>query len=187
MYKPFKPGRIIKKFRAEDGREVVFRYPKLSDVDDCLKLINSLIGERARILLVKKLTKRGEYEWLRNVIKDMKSGKKIQILVDVGGRVAGSAEIRRKKDTAESHIGDLGISIAKGYRDIGIGSELIKTLIQMAKEKWKIEIAKISVISDNKRAMHVYKKLGFRIVGRIPGGYKREGKYLDEILLVKEV
>jgi len=46
-----KPGRIIRTFSARDGRNVVLRTPRWEDLDDLLELINSLVEERANIIM----------------------------------------------------------------------------------------------------------------------------------------
>ncbi len=38
----FRQGKIIRKFRARNGREIVLRYPKTGDVGGILKMVNKM-------------------------------------------------------------------------------------------------------------------------------------------------
>ena len=71
-----------------------------------------------------------------------------------------------------------------GYRDVGIGSEILKTLISQAK-KIGCRTVYLSVFSSNERAIHVYEKIGFKETGRKPDKIFKNGRYVDEIIMTK--
>lgn len=52
--------------------------------------------------------------------------------------------------------------VKKEYRNKGIGQELLKNMIALCKEKGYRQIA-VGVDTDNKNAIHIYKKFGFEI------------------------
>ena len=45
----------------------------------------------------------------------------------------------------------------------------------------------ISVTTEAKKALHIYKKFGFEEYGSRPMAYQVEGRFLDEILMVKKL
>jgi N-acetylglutamate synthase-like GNAT family acetyltransferase len=53
-------------------------------------------------------------------------------MAEIDGRVIANSELKRGRGDA-SHIGEIGITIKDGYRNIGIGTEMLKTLISQAK------------------------------------------------------
>jgi RimJ/RimL family protein N-acetyltransferase len=55
----------------------------------------------------------------------------------------------------------------KEYRGTGIGTELMRVLLDLGKNVLKSKVAKLNVYEPNKRAKHVYEKIGFKEVGRI--------------------
>ncbi len=55
-------GSIIESFTAKDGRRIVLRTPKWSDLDDFLEMINSLVREGADINLDSTVTRENEME-----------------------------------------------------------------------------------------------------------------------------
>jgi len=180
-----KAGALIHRFTAKDGREVVLRTPRWEDLDDLLELINSLVDEGADITMIEKITRNEELEWLSQLLPRIEKDEIFHIVAEVDGRVIASSNLRKKKGNA-SHVGDIGIIIKNGYRDVGIGTELLKTLINRAKAVG-LEILTLRVFSSNTRAIHVYEKTGFHETGRIPNGRFKDGRYFDEIIMVKNV
>ena len=54
-----------------------------------------------------------------------------------------------------------------------------------AKKILKIKIIRLNAFAANKRALAFYKKMGIKRLGRIRGGLKYYGRFMDEIILVK--
>jgi RimJ/RimL family protein N-acetyltransferase len=180
----FREGKVIRQFSMK-GKKVAFRYPRKNDLDGFLKNINSLVDEKAYLLIQKKLTRSQERKWLEGNMKDMRKGDVVQVCVDLDGRFAGSSQIKRKHGDARRHIVELGISIHRDFRGMGIGTELMKTMEALAKSHMKAKVLELSYEEDNIRSKHLYEKLGYKEVGRIPKGINHYGKYMDEVLMVK--
>ena len=83
-------------------------------------------------------------------------------------------------------MGVLGIIIKDNYRDIGIGTKMLETLILQAKNMG-LRILTLTVFSTNKRAKHVYEKVGFKETGRIPKDIFKNGKFIDQLIMVKDL
>jgi RimJ/RimL family protein N-acetyltransferase len=180
----FREGRIIRAFSLK-GRDVVFRYPKKGDLGNFLRHINSLVDERACIAMQKKITRAKEKKYLEELFREIRKGDKIKVCVEVDGRYAGDSSISRKKGHAMSHVITVGIALGKDFRNMGIGSELLKTMETLGRKEMKGRVLEISYLQMNDRARHVYEKAGFREVGRIPMGARHYGKYMDHVLMVK--
>ena len=176
-------GQIIHTFTAKDGRDVILRTPKWEDIDNLLELINSLIDENADIWMREPVTRNEQIDWLSRRLAAIEKGQVIQIVAEVQGHVIANTDVKIKTGQ-RSHVGDIGIIIKRGYRDIGIGTEMLKQLIAQARERG-LKIVTLGVFATNKRAHHVYEKLGFRECGRIPGEIYKDGRYIDHITMVK--
>ncbi|MBO3803362.1 MAG: GNAT family N-acetyltransferase [Candidatus Brockarchaeota archaeon] len=181
-----KVGEILRRFKAKDGREVVLRAPKWGDLDGLMQLINSLVEEGAEIEYDAKKTRDEEVDWLSRSIAQLEKGNALYLVAEVDGRVVASSGVTRRSAPCESHVGDLGIVVKAGYRDVGIGTEVIRTLIEEARAMG-LKILVLTVFATNERAIHVYEKAGFRQTGRIPNGIFRNGKYVDRVIMVKEM
>lgn len=100
-------------------------------------------------------------------------GKKDDIcyVAEVEGKVVGAVWTRIINDYG--HIDDetpsLSISILKEYRNLGIGTELMKQIILALKDKGYKQVS-LSVQKVN-NAVRMYKKVGFEIVHENEGDY----------------
>ena len=82
------------------------------------------------------------------------------------------------------HRASLGIAVVQEYWNTGLGTVLINGAIDLAR-KAGYEQLELGVFSDNSSAIHLYQKLGFREVGRMPNAFKLpDGSYSDEIMMV---
>ena len=80
-------------------------------------------------------------------------------------------------------MGELGIVIKSGYRDAGIGTEMLGILVDESRKR-ELKLLVLRLFADNDRARHVYEKLGFREAGRVPRALCRNGEYSDEVIMV---
>jgi RimJ/RimL family protein N-acetyltransferase len=178
-----KSGKTIRSFSAKDDREVVLRTPKWEDLDDFLELINSLVDERADILRTEKVSREEEIDWLSKVLSRLEKDETFYIVAEVNGKVVAVSEINRRSGY-EKHVGVIGIAIRNGFRDLSIGTEMMKTLVEQA-QKMGLKVLTLTAFATNKRAIHVYEKVGFVQTGTIPKKHFKEGRYIDEIILTK--
>ena len=178
-----KSGRILETFTVKDGRTVVLRTPKWEDLDDLLGLINSLVEEKAEIIVDEKVSREQEAEWLSDVLLRLEKGQIFFLVAGVEGKVVASSDIHFGKGS-EKHVGALGIAVQSGLRDLGIGTLMMRTMVNEAR-RIGLKLLVLSVFVTNKRAIHVYEKLGFMQTGKVPKKHFRQGKYVDEIAMAK--
>jgi L-amino acid N-acyltransferase YncA len=178
-----KSGKIVRSFFAKDGRKVVLRTPKWEDLDDFLELINSLVEERADILRAERVSREEEIDFLSKVLSRLEKDEMFYLVAEVDGKVVAVSEIS-KRGGYEKHVGVIGIAIRNGFRDLGIGSEIMKALVEQA-QKMGLKVLLLSAFATNKPAIHVYEKVGFVQTGTIPKKHFKEGKYINEIILTK--
>jgi len=79
--------------------------------------------------------------------------------------------------------------IISACRGVGMGKYLMAEVIKLAKRelKPKPEIIRLSVFSNNKPAISLYRKIGFKEVGRIPKQIQYQGKLVDEIIMLLDL
>jgi len=172
-------------FSTRDGRRVVLRSIKWEDLDDCLEFINSLVEEGADILRETKVSREEEAEWLGRRLARIDRGEIIDVVAEVDGKMVANSEVEKRSGPL-SHMGNLGIAIRSGYRGIGIGTKIMQTLIKESK-KTGLKILVLDVFDINETAKALYKKMGFREVGRTPKGVRKKGKYVDLIHMAREL
>jgi len=181
-----KAGSIFKKVKLKDGTVAVLRAPKWEDIDEFLAFINGLVDEGDLYIGVQtKPTREQELDWLANKLTQIEKGEVVVCVAEVAGHVVGSSSVT-KKSGVKSHVGELGIGVHKDYRNLGLGTEMLKVLIGESR-KMGLKIVLLNVFSENDRAIHVYEKVGFKEVGRIPIAIFKWERYLDEIIMAIEL
>jgi RimJ/RimL family protein N-acetyltransferase len=177
--------KILEK-RVISDRNVVFRYPKSSDLIEMMKTINSLVEEHVDIAKATKVNYKQEKIWLTDVLKSIRKNESIMIVAQVDGDVVGSCQVTRDIFDVSRHVGTLGVALQKEVRGIGIGTRLVKLCLTESK-KIGIKIVKIYVFDTNKEAMKFYKKFGFKEIGRIRRGVLHNNRYKDDIIMTKQL
>jgi RimJ/RimL family protein N-acetyltransferase len=181
-----KPGKVVKRFQR-NGMDVTFRYPKWKDLPHAMEYINSLVEERAPIGMQKKVDLKKEKEWLSGVFRKMRKCDAVTLTVEINGMYAGTASISRNSLDANRHVCKVGIGLGKRFRGKGIGTELLETLVQQARDVLKCRIVELSYYEHNAIGKRVYEKCGFKEAGKIPKGCNFYGKYYDEIIMVRNI
>jgi len=68
-------------------------------------------------------------------------------------------------------------------RNFGLGRRLVDAVVKHASER--VEQLQLAVVGENQAAYRFYKNLGFVEYGRETKALKQDGRYYDEILMVK--
>jgi RimJ/RimL family protein N-acetyltransferase len=92
--------------------------------------------------------------------------------------IIGWCDIRRDPTPVYSHVGHLGMGVAKVHRGQGLGRQLIEAALADARSK-NFERVELSVYARNTRARALYEKVGFRLEGTRLRGKKVDGEYDD--------
>ncbi|MBY7026335.1 GNAT family N-acetyltransferase [Clostridium botulinum] len=174
------------KVELKDETECILRSP---DEQDAEKMIEYLkMTSKETYFMVRypeeiKITVNEEREHLKN---NLISDKDIMIAAFVNDELADNASISCVRNHIKlKHRAVFGISIKEKYWNNGVGSILIKTIIEQAK-KMGYEQIELGVFADNKKAQILYKKYGFEIWGTTKNAYKlKDGTYRDEIIMGK--
>lgn len=175
-------------FKSRKGREIFLRYPKWSDVQIMHDYINTLSMERTYIRLQgEEITVEDEQNYIKSALDKIDEKLGVMLLAFHEDELIGIAEISMK-DKIEDHIGVLGISIAKDYRDEGIGTNLLEcTVEQTLTNIPKLAIVVLEVYGANEKAIQVYKNVGFVEFGRLPKGVHFHGDYIEQCYMYKTV
>lgn len=105
-----------------------------------------------------------------------------------GDRAVGNCAISRHGDRIKvRHRCDLAIALEQAYCGLGLGTQLMTMAVHLA-EEMGFEQLELGVYADNERAMALYRKMGFRECGRLPGAFRlKDGTHIDEITMVRPV
>lgn len=100
------------------------------------------------------------------------------------GEPVGSANLYLQSFAKLAHHSLFAIIIEKSMRGKGVGTALLKELIRLAKESFHLEFLYLEVYEGNP-AIGLYKKLGFREIGKHTHFIKEGDKYYSKIFMEK--
>ena len=171
-------------FKSTKGNEVEFRLLNENDAENVKNTFEELIKE-TRFLLKNPTEFSIDVESERKWIQDhLDADNRLLIGIFVNGKYVGNGELMPVSNREKiRHRSQIDIGLREEFCNEGIGTELLKELIDYAR-KYGYEKLELGVFAINERAIHTYKKVGFKECGRIKNAFKLlDGSYSDEILM----
>lgn len=93
---------------------------------------------------------------------------------------------RRSRSRKESHTGWIGsIYVRPAHRRKGVAGALLEALIDHAANE--VDQIILTVNAENKSAIALYERHGFRVYGRMPRSLHIDDRYYDEIEMIRPV
>lgn len=159
--------------------QVIYRRAQESDAERIVDFYNFVGGETSYLSFEKDeypMNVKEQEEEIRSL-----EGKKasIMLLAMDGEEIVGIATIHSSAKIKARHDGELGIVVAKKYQGQGIGTELIRQLIEWAKGNGVTTRISLDTRADNVKAVELYMKFGFVVEGCRRNSTLLDGKYYD--------
>jgi len=188
-----KPGHVYKRFTTDTRKQVTLRAVQWEDLDRLLLFINNLVNEkrgdkRAGLYagFDEKVTREEEAEWLAQTLVEIERGEVISAIAEISGKVIANGEVTRGKYKDTRHHGHLGLTMIGEYRGQGIGNKIIGTLVRESRRAG-LRTLEVEFLAQNEAARRAYEKVGFNRAGIIPHKVFRGGKYLDGLIMSREL
>ena len=115
-----------------------------------------------------------EMQYLEKMHQDDRS---VQLIAWKAGKIIGDISLTALERRMQ-HRSELGMAVLRDYWHKGIGGLLLKKCIEYARSHG-VEIIHLEVRSDNRWAIHLYEKYGFKRIGTFPAFFKIDGRYYD--------
>lgn len=176
-----------KKFLLKDGRTVVVGSPTVEDAEDLARHYHLVAIETPFLINDLEDGEKSVEDEIKWVEKETLSPNSFAIAAKIDGKVVGLANISGRSKFRVKHRCEIGISIQKAFWGLGIGTLLMQTLVEKAKEMG-LEQMELAVHDGNKSAIGLYKKFGFVDAGWMPNCFKyKDGSYAGLVRMYKDL
>lgn len=169
--------------KLKNGIEAEFRELEAKDAQSVLDYL-VIVGKETTNLLIDEEGLGISIEEEEQIIERYRAHSVSMMLgCFVHGRLVAVSNLSSNQRKKIMHVANLGVSVLKEYWGIGIGKQLMNMLIDHARQTQTIKIIRLDVRADNEKAIHLYKKLGFKEIGYFKKAFVIHGEYYDEIMM----
>lgn len=110
------------------------------------------------------------------------------VATDEDRNILGSYYIRPNQPALGSHVCNCGYIVDEGCRGKGIASAMGEHSLREAVELGFRAMQFNLVVATNEPSLYLWKKLGFEVVGRLPGAFRhRRHGFVDAFVMYKQL
>ncbi len=179
----------LTKHKLKDGTEIILRHGVEDDAKTLVETVRTYVEQNEG-----QVWEPGEFDkteaedrkWIRGMLDNP---RELLILAVAGEQIVGNIDFHAGTRRRTAHTGHFGMGILPEWRSRGLGTLLLGTLIEWARQVPDLEKLSLRVIASNERAIGLYRKHGFQQEGRGIREFRySDGSYADDIsmgLLIK--
>ncbi len=177
---------LPKEIWLKKGLSCVLRSPEKEDAKEALDFLIKVNGESPYLLRYPEEAASYTIEEEEGLLLGQKNAPRtLMLMAFVDENLVAIAQFSSSSLIKTRHRASLAISILKEYWALGLGTVLLNTLYEKAKEIG-VKQMELEVVEGNERAQALYEKCGF-----MPYGFRKnsiqlkEGTLLGETLMMK--
>ena len=142
-----------------------------------------LIAERLPVLFRRDQAPTVEHQ--HDMIRRLSATPRSALFVaESDGQLVGMLDFHGHQKPQRAHAGEFGMSVAKTWRNKGVGTRLLNYLSEWAIAEG-LRRLELSVFSNNDSAIVLYRRCGFIVEGRQQEAVLVDGAYVDIVLMAK--
>ena len=164
--------------------DIIYREALASDAEALLTHIHTVGGETDFLTYGNDSFNISPEREARFITRFLSSERDIMLVALDGDRVVGNAIIEHNRIPRLAHRAELSVTVLRDYWGRGIGTRLIEMLIDFSCTAGH-DVITLTVRADNERAISLYKKLGFTLVGEMKNYFKISGVSYNAFLMEK--
>jgi|MudIll2142460700_1097286.scaffolds.fasta_scaffold107821_2 L-amino acid N-acyltransferase YncA len=149
----------IKNYRnivtLKDGAKVLFRAMVPDDEQGLVELFSTVSDDDLWYFRDNVRDPAVIHEWCEM----LDYHRVLPLLAIVRNNVVGQATLHMRRGP-KRHLGEVRIFLAKDFRQRGLGSKMLNTLIDLAR-KQNLQILTAEIVTDQSRVIKAFQKLGF--------------------------
>ena len=171
----------MKKIILKNGAELLIRKATEEDAEQMAQYKTHISGESDFLSFGEneiEITAETERESIQS---ENTKDNSVIIIALIDEEIAGCITFRGGAKIRKRHAGEMGISVRQQYWGLGIGSILLKVLIEWAKGTQIIKKIDLLTRADNETAIKLYEKYEFKREGILTRNLCINGVFYDSI------
>jgi len=121
---------------------------------------------------------------VRRLVEGLERSRNGFLLVAEAGRdIVGILSVEGGRFRKLRHVGEVGVSVNRGWRRQGLGRRLVECAIETARTVPELAKLSLRVFASNAPALRLYESLGFAVEGRRVAHLRVRGRDEDLLLM----
>jgi L-amino acid N-acyltransferase YncA len=109
-------------------------------------------------------------------------------VAEQNGKIVGSYILKPNQRGLGAHVSNASFIVASSARGLGVGRAMGEHCLSEARRLGFRAMQFNFVVSTNESAIHLWKELGFKIVGTLPGAFRHAQKgYVDVYVMFRSL
>ena len=174
--------KYFKQIKLKDGRDCTLRNGVPEDGQAALDNYMLTHGETDFLLTYPEECSRTAQQEAELLRAKSESADELELVAEVDGIIVGTAGLSSLGARYKvKHRASFGISIAREYWSLGLGRAMTRACIECAAAAGYSQL-ELDAVSENKRAIALYRSEGFVEYGRNPRGFRSCGGGWQELV-----
>jgi RimJ/RimL family protein N-acetyltransferase len=172
----------------KDGRIVLIREAQPADAAALLTTVKTYLHDSAYIPLQPEefqVSEEDERSWIESfLVRD----NSLLLVAVHKGHLVGNIDVTGSTRRASRHTGVIGMGLLKEWRGNGLGTALLRSVVQWARHNPVLEKLWLQVYGANASGITIYRKAGFVECGVQKDFFKTpDGHYADNVTMMLDV
>ena len=105
-------------------------------------------------------------------------------VAEQNGRIVGTYILRANQPAAGAHVANAAFMVSLHARGFGVGRAMAEHCLSEARRFGFHAMQFNYVVSTNESAVHLWRDLGFKIVGTLPGAFRHPAKGFVDVFVM---
>jgi L-phenylalanine/L-methionine N-acetyltransferase len=106
------------------------------------------------------------------------------LVAEIDGKVVGNAGLQLNRGR-RAHSGSIGMAVRDDFQGRGVGTALMRALMDLADNWYNLLRIDLQVYTDNEAGIHLYQRFGFVIEGTLRSYAYRDGEFVDAYYMAR--
>ena len=159
--------------------EILIRAAESSDADAIQEIFNQPIAQANTLQLPWRSVEQRR-DWLSRV-----AAEGHVLVAEIDGRVVGQLGLHVQTAPRRRDVGSFGMAVHDAFHGRGVGSALMRAMIELADNWLGLRRIELEVYTDNAPGVRLYEKFGFVVEGTGRAWARRHGKPVDVFYMAR--